>query len=87
MHNLWHETPVLAPPELVTIVLVRLRAAEDCNGLTNRGANAKYANSANAAARRHSMHLRRSLHCSAVASASIIMGCGRQMQTEFNLEL
>jgi Telomere resolvase len=47
-----YEIPVLAAPELINTALTRLRAAKDCSAITNRDVNLKYANSANAAARR-----------------------------------
>eukprot|EP00953_Heterococcus_sp_UTEX-ZZ885_P006020 3715-Heterococcus_DN1.PRE.1 len=47
-----YEIPVLATPELINTALTRLRAAKACSALTNREVNLKYANSANAAARR-----------------------------------
>ena len=47
-----YEIPVLASPHLINSALATLRAAKDCTALTNRGVNLRYANSANAAARR-----------------------------------
>lgn len=47
-----YEIPVLAPPELINTALARLRAAKDCSAITNRDVNLRYANSANAGARR-----------------------------------
>jgi Telomere resolvase len=47
-----YEIPVLAAPQLINAALHRLRATKDCSALTNREVNLKYANSANAAARR-----------------------------------
>jgi Telomere resolvase len=47
-----YEIPVLAPPELINSALARLRAAKDCSAMSNRDVNLRYANSANAAARR-----------------------------------
>jgi integrase len=47
-----YEIPVLAAPELINTALTRLRAATDCSAISNRDVNLKYANSANAAARR-----------------------------------
>jgi integrase len=47
-----YEIPVLAPPDLITTALARLRAAKDCSALTNRDVNLKFANSCNSAARR-----------------------------------
>jgi Telomere resolvase len=47
-----YEIPVLAPLELIITALARLRTAKDCNAITNRDVNLRYANSANSAARR-----------------------------------
>ena len=47
-----YEIPVLAPPDLINTALARLRTRKDCTELTNREVNLRYANSANAAARR-----------------------------------
>jgi Telomere resolvase len=47
-----YEIPVLASPELIITALARLRIAKDCTAITNRDVNLRYANSANAAARR-----------------------------------
>jgi hypothetical protein len=62
-----YEIPVLAPPELINTALERLRAAKDCSAITNRDVNLRYANSANAGARRllgkeHHFHTLRGIY-------------------------